>query len=204
MNIINVYILITALIFLFFYKKSWKYSGYIFLILSISLVNEFIQISHAPLYKITSSIYIISIILLWLSILTRTLEVPAGTARSVLALFVIVSLINILWIERFSFNKITFIAGSFIYLLTFIIFSFKKLKQEDVQFFSKAEFLLISAPLLFFLGLSFLFGFRSYKLTGTFVSGNITLYTAIAYFVNIIYYSLINLYIFKKRKESHA
>ena len=75
------------------------------------------------------------------------------------------------------------------------------LKDENIGFFKSNHFILISSPIIFFFGLSILFGFNSMKLIKTIVFGNVTLYRFIIIFVNIIYYSLLNIYIIKEKRD---
>jgi len=101
------------------------------------------------------------------------------------------------------FNKIIMIVGALLYLIIFIILSSKNLNFERIDFFKSNHFILISSPIIFFFGLSILFGFNSKKLFDTIVFGRTNLYNFIIIFVNIIYYSLLNIYIIKEKKD-HA
>lgn len=104
----------------------------------------------------------------------------------------------------YVFNYWTFVASAFLYLLLFIYLSFEKLKMEELNFLTSNGYLLLCAPLLFFLGLSFMFGFGSRLITASPVYGNIVLYDCIIYFVNIVYYGLINVYLFRLKHNHYV
>lgn len=103
-----------------------------------------------------------------------------------------------------KFNYYTFITGAFIYIMTFVYESFYQLRKENFPFFLSNNYLLLSAPVIFFFGLSFMFGFKSKEVTSNIVFGGIKLYDIIIYFVNIVYYSLINIYIYREKKLANA
>ncbi len=115
-------------------------------------------------------------------------------------IFLSFSLGNFLFIEGSKLNYLTFILGALIYLMLFIFESFSQLKNENLSFFKSTTYFLLFAPVLFFLGFSFLFGFRNFDLRNTIVFGKTDLYTFICYFVNLVYYTFINSYIYKERK----
>ncbi|MEO8517525.1 MAG: hypothetical protein ABI426_12295 [Flavobacterium sp.] len=103
-----------------------------------------------------------------------------------------------------AFNFSTFIVGAFLYIVAFILESFNHLKQENFDFFTSNDYLLLLAPVFFFFGLTFIFGFKSKELATTVIFENIKLYSFIMSVVNIIYYSLLTIYIYKEKKQSHV
>ena len=105
-----------------------------------------------------------------------------------------------LWNHFNEFNNVNFIIGTAIYASIYISESFKLLQNENLAFFQTNLFLLISAPLIFFFGLSLMFAFNTHELSTHIVFFNIKLYTFINYFVNIVCYTLINYFIFKEKK----
>jgi hypothetical protein len=105
------------------------------------------------------------------------------------------------WEGTKSLNNYSFVLGTFIYVISFILFSFKFLKQEKFSWLLSNNYLLLISPILFFLGHSFMFAFDSQSLYYTKLFKNINLYPIVSYFVSIIYYSLINLYIYKENKS---
>ncbi len=113
--------------------------------------------------------------------------------------------INLFFIETSShFNYYSFVASAFIYITIFIYESFFQLKRENFKFFTSNNYLLLCSPLFFFFCLSFLFGFKSRSVTSHVLFDKIKLYDFVIYFVNFIYYTLINIYIYREKKLKHA
>ena len=136
---------------------------------------------------------------LWLKILLRD---DYSYQKKIIGCYIFFSSIIYGFIDTTNFfNKIIMIVGALIYLVLFIVISYKNLKDENIDFFKSNHFILISSPIIFFFGLSILFGFNSMKLIKTIVFGNVTLYRFIIIFVNIIYYSLLNIYIIKEKRD---
>ncbi|MCF6130939.1 hypothetical protein [Flavobacterium wongokense] len=102
-----------------------------------------------------------------------------------------------------KFNQDIFVFGSLAYLVVFIIVSINNLKEEDLDFFTSNNFILISSPLLFFLGMALIFGFKNKELNNQDVLG-MKFYELVNLFGNITYYSLVNLYIYKEFKQKNA
>ncbi|HLA56560.1 MAG TPA: hypothetical protein VK623_10690 [Flavobacterium sp.] len=125
--------------------------------------------------------------------------------KASLIVFLAFSIINLLMFEGFSrFNFYTFIIGALLYIVLFIQDSFYRLKHEDFAFFQSNNYLLLFAPILLFLGLSFVFGFKSHSLNSTVIFGNVKLYGFIVCFVNIVYYVLINIYVNREKKMKYV
>jgi len=201
-NTINpiVYLVFTTFtIGLFFLKKSKLINIFLFIILSNYFITELFSI-FLNYYSIpVAFLYNVSIILqfvFWLLILSKILK-----KQSLLFVYLFIAFATISFFYKFtSFNNYNFIIGSILYLILYITENFKLLNQEKIDFFQSNEYFLISIPILFFLGMCFLFSFNLKSLTKTIIFGKTNLYTLINYFVNIIYYSLINIYIYKERK----
>jgi len=141
---------------------------------------------------------------LWLVLISEVF-LNKKAASILLAAFLLFSIINLFFGEGLTnCNFNTFIVGAFIYISIFIYESFYQLKKENLSFFLSNNYLLLSSPILFFFGLSFVFGFKSRELAETTIFGNIRLYEFIIYFVNIIYYTLINIYIYREKRLKHA
>ena len=176
----------------------------ILLILSISIFSEiFYSLLMINNITITSAVnvYVVIHSVLWFKIIEKNIT----TFIVISLVFICFAISNVFWIEGFvKFNTLTFILGAAIYLFLFLILIINNLKNEKFILFKTNYFILISSPVLFFVGLSFIFGFKSKALTTHVVFNNIKLYTLINYFVNIIYYSLINIYIYRERKLQHA
>lgn len=137
----------------------------------------------------------------WLKILLKD---DLSYQKKIIGSYIVFSIIMYGFIDPTNFfNKIIMIVGALLYLIIFIILSSKNLNSERIDFFKSNHFILISSPIIFFFGLSILFGFNSKKLFDTIVFGRTNLYNFIIIFVNIIYYSLLNIYIIKEKKD-HA
>lgn len=122
-----------------------------------------------------------------------------------LSSFIIFTMVNLIFIDGVShFNNYTFVIGAFIYVIIFIYESFYKLKQESFSYFLSNDYILLFSPVLFFLGLSFYFGFKNSSLGDINIFSSIKLYDFIGYFGNIIYYTLINIYIYREKRLRNA
>lgn len=140
---------------------------------------------------------------LWLSLLLKSVK-KRDIYRLIFILFV-VSYLLIFYFDGVSdFSCLAFVFGAFIYLIIFIVESFYELQREAFSFFLSNQFLLLSAPILFFIGLSAALGFQDRALIRTVLFSNVSLYEFIAYFVNIIYYTLIIVYIYREKKLKDA
>lgn len=135
--------------------------------------------------------------LLWLYILYRNINMKLLT-KFLGIMYLIFSAATNLFQESLSkFNGYLMIVGAFIYLVLFIIESFYELQKENFSFFSSHNFILLFSPIMLFLGFSIGFGFQSTDLLEQEVFG-INLYDFISHFVSVVYYSLINVYIYKE------
>lgn len=174
----------------------------LFWILSVCFFTEIISkiftYNDMPLWHLYNFSFIIHNAY-WLKIILRGKN---SKQKIIIGSYVIFSIITLFFINKISFfNKTIMIVGSLMYLISFIILSYKNLKSENIDFFKSNHFILISSPIIFFFGLSILFGFNSEKLIGTRVFGDTNLYRFIIIFVNIIYYSLLNIYIIKEKRD---
>lgn len=106
--------------------------------------------------------------------------------------------INAIEIEGFfALNYNTYLLGALGYIIIFLIDSFKKLSHEKFSYFYTNEFILLSAPIIFYFGTSLMFGFRGKEITKTVIYNDFDLYHTIIYFVNLIYYTIVNLFIYR-------
>lgn len=139
---------------------------------------------------------------LWLNVALKDARVWAKWP--ILAFFGIFALCNFSLFEGpAAFNYNTFIVGSLLYLTIFITLCLYRLQAENLSFFTSGYFVLISAPVLFFIGMCAIFGFRSHELAVTKLLG-FPLYTLVNRASNLIYYLLLLLYLFKQKKTTHA
>jgi len=203
MNFTQLLVLISFFVVLITYDRRNKLHFILLAILSVSLINEIICLIFLYQKVDIGLVYTLNTLThhsLWLFLLFQISQ-RKMLGRIVLAVFLTYGIVNMLSFEGLQkFNYNTFIFGAFLYLIFFIWESFYRLKKEDFSFFLSNNYLLIFAPVLFFFGLSVIFGFKSRELSVTVVFGGIPLYTVIGYFVNIVYYGLINLYIYRERK----
>lgn len=208
-KLISLYIAITFIIVIIMLDLKKKNNKFLFIIIAVCLITEIVSlllvISNQTHYiGLTYTISMIIHAYLWLKLLFSEVLKRKATAV-MLAAFLLFSFTNLFFGEGFvkcNFN--TFIFGAFTYISIFIYESFYQLKKENFIFFQSNNYLLLFSPVLFFFGLSFVFGFKSKALAETHVFVNLGLYDFIIYFVNIIYYTLINIYIYREKKLKHA
>jgi hypothetical protein len=199
---IDYYILLTWVIALFQINKS-KYYRLIFFVLSVSLITIITTIGFILCKLNFTIIFNLSFIVhntLWIYLL-YVINKSYNFFLYLIAFYTIFSVFNLFFIEKFNLNYYTFILGSVIYVVLFLFLSFEYLKKEILDYFVSNNYIIMFAPILFFLGFSFMFSFRELNLRKTILFYNITLYNFISNFVNIIYYSLINLYIYREWRD---
>ena len=202
MNPIQFLILIT-----FFNVFRLRFNNLINLLLLLILITSFLTEFFASIlfyFKINLNIlYSLSFIVhnvLWLMLLSN-LVMNRKKSIIITLLYLSLCLCDFLLLKgKFTLNYNFFIYGSILYLILFIFSSIKNLKNENLFFFQSNEFILISSPIIFFVGLSLIFSFKSNSLNSIIIYKDFNLYELFIYFVNIIYYSLINLYIYRERK----
>ncbi len=146
-----------------------------------------------------NNIYIILSFFLWLLLLKESTGFQK--ANYFILVFVLFSLFNLFFYELYNkLNTKTFVCGTFIYLLLYIYVCFVKLKQEKLDFFMNNDFILLSSPILFFVGFSLMFGFKNKILNDVVLFYNIKLFDIISNVVNFTFYTLINIYNYKAAK----
>lgn len=178
--------------------------NYLILIISSGIFNEFI----CNFYKLekenfsfNSNIYLLIYSFFWFLILLEKSKFKKQIIY-ILIFFIFFWTIDFLFVARVThFCTNSFILGALLYLVIFIYQSFYELQNENLSFFQNNDYLLQSAPILLFLGLSFVLGFKNKALQNTLIFGTTNLYQFISYFVNIVYYTIINVYIFKEKKS---
>jgi hypothetical protein len=119
----------------------------------------------------------------------------------IIASFIVFNIISYCYINIcMEFNCDAFVFGALSYITAFIIENYFRLEKEELAFFQSNNFLFLSAPILFFLGMSFLFCFKSHTINSIKVYRNVSLFTFTTYFVNTIFYGILLLYIYKEKK----
>lgn len=204
---LKIIVLLTLLSGLLFLDRKKQIHRHLLTILWVCFLTEAIN-SILIVNKKTIGLFVsISIIIhhgLWIWMLAKN-AAQKNAAFLLLGCFLLFGLINISFFEGTKeFNDYTFVFGAFIYIIIFIYESFCKLRLENFDFFTSNTFILLTAPVLFFFGYSFMFAFNSKNVTSFLLFGQLKLYTFISYFVNIVYYSLINLYIYREKKLKHV
>lgn len=202
LNFITIYTIVTLLVAIVFYKSYRNYK-LLLVIVTLNVVTEL-----GALYCIINKQSIVSIYnfnfiahqTLWLYLLTSVFK-KHQKEWFLLSSFLGFSLINLLFIEKNELNYYTFLLGGFIYLIYFMTKSFFNLKQEKLLIFTSKTFILLSAPILYYVGFIFILGFRNSELRNIVIMGE-DLYSVISLIVNIIYYSLLIVYIYKSRKSN--
>ena len=171
-------------------------------ILSICLSNEIITLFFVTYNVNNAMLMTINIILhhsFWLLLLSKNIAIKR--VIFIVPTYIALSIASVLLSGSYTkFNYNAFIAGALLYIAVFIYACFRELKRENFAFYYSNTFLLLTAPVLFFLGLSFIFGFRSHALAVTPVIMDIHLYAMIGFVVNLIYYALLNGYIYSENK----
>lgn len=206
LNPIKIIVVLTFLVGLLFLNYKNTTQRKVLGILLICFVNEIVALVLKAQNLSIDSLYNINIILhntLWLMILGNYLK--KQTLLVILNIHLLFGIINVFFFEGWNkFNYYTFVFGALLYTILFIYLCFLALQKEDLNFFQSNDFILLFAPVLFFLGLSFMFSFKSRQLTSTPIFEGIKLYTFINYFVNGIYYLFLNVYIIKEKKMTHV
>lgn len=164
----------------------------------ISTILKYFDFNRQMLYSVSFIIYHS----IWLFIITNISELK-NWKRIILSSYITFGLVNLFFIEKSDLNHLTFIVGGLMYICLFLYYSYQQLNQENLSYFTKNEYLLLFVPVIFFFGFSFMFGFRNSEVRDAIIYSDIDLYTFIGYFVNLIYYSLANLYIYRERKLQH-
>ncbi len=139
--------------------------------------------------------------IMWLLIVKKSACFPSVVGGLTIA-FTTFCLCNLFFIEGWqNFNIYSVILGAMLYLIIFLVESFYQLKKENFHFFFSNHFILLTSPILFFIGISVMIGFRSKALVSTIVFNNYNLYFTIITIANIVYYSLVNLYIYREKRK---
>lgn len=203
---IRFYILLTFILAIILRDKKKYYHKMVLLIIFIGLINEFLSafLSFQGIsIKINTNIYALVNSSLWIYILFKNFK--NNFYLLLIIFYLIFGVSNLIFMRNLvQFNVTNFIVGAIIYLIIFIIESYNHLKKENLNFFLCNNYILFSAPVLFFIGFSLMLSFRSKELTSCLILDDIKLYTLVGNFVNIVYYTLINIYILKERKSQNG
>lgn len=207
-NPVKIIVLLTFLHALLGLPKKTILNRLTFLIISFSLFMEVfnsILIYIGEPISLFTSISIIFYFSLWLY-LFKLVNLPYLKKQiyTILSVYILFGFVNAFHFQSNGFSFYTFVVGSLIYIILFLILSFTCLKKEELSFFQNNAFVLLFSPILFFLGLSFMFSFSSKTITSYKIFNEISLYTLVNYSVNFIFYTILNYYIYKERKLENA
>ncbi len=206
MNLINIITAITLSIFLFNRNKDKKIDNLLLIILVISFLNEvlsyFLVIEHKNI-AINSSVYAGCLLFCWLQIMM--IHFNNKFKPVVLFVFAFFAGINLLFFDGlYRFNSYTFLFGSSLYIVIFCFNFYNLLRREVLNSIRNNDFILILSPLLFLIGFSLIFSFKTKSIDTIKIFNFLSLYSFISYFANMVYYTLINIYIFRERKLKNA
>lgn len=188
------------------YGLQWKNKmhRYVICILTVFVLNEVVttlQYAYATNFKTNFTITTVIHSMLWLLILKDSVRSPK-IVNGLLIAFITFCLCDLFFIEGWVlFNCYSFVVGAFMYLILFLFESFYQLKRENFPFFFSNQFLLLMSPVLFFIGMTFMLGFKSHGIISEVIFGKVDLYRIIITVVNIVYYSLLNIYIYREKKK---
>jgi hypothetical protein len=193
-NVVKILVLFTFVHFLFKFDKRKTVHRWVLAILTLSLANEILS-SVFRYFEINihfnSSIYTIVHTVLWLGLLGHISKRTKLTSNLAIA-YLFFAVVNLMWIDGVRmYNVYSLILGALLYVLVFIYDSYMRLREEDLTYFSTNEYVITAAPILFMIGFGMLYGFRNKALSETRVLG-MTLYHAVCYFINIVYYGMLN------------
>ena len=198
------YFIIAILIWscVFYVKKKINLVVILLLIFNVGneLFSNYLKINN---YSNIFNYNIYSIIhnYIWLYIISKVV-LKLKQRIILLSIYLIITVLNLFVIgDLYIFNFYNFILGAFIYLMIFLWKSCYNLLKNKLVFFTSNYFILLSAPLLFLLGLSLMFAFHNKLLIQTLVFKNTNLYTVICYTSNFVYYTLIAIYFYREKME---
>lgn len=202
-NPIKVVVLLTLLFALYKLNTKEKLHCYLLTIIVLCFLTE-ITLSICAYFDLPSRIpYLISILIhhtFWLLVLRENVAFKISINYGI-GFFWAFAVLNFLYIEwNDKFNYYSFIVGASIYLLFFILESYRQIHKENMIFFISNKYILLFAPLLFFYGLSLMFGFKNSSIRAHIVYANLSLYGFIINVACVAYYSLINIYIYREHK----
>lgn len=204
-NTTRLLVLITFIASLLLLNLKNEKNKLLLAILSVSFITEAtaVILINTDNRGLIGLIYSLSVIFhngLWLFLLIKSVS-KSEYLNYLLVSFILFGIYNLYFLEGvIKFNYLTFIISALFYIIIFIYQSFAQLKQENFPFFESNNYILLFAPILFFFGMSFMFGFRSHAITSVIIFADIKLYKFINQFVNCIYYLLIISYIYREKK----
>lgn len=151
-------------------------------------------------YAIPLNIYTIITFGLWILILSQVIGKLKKIGVFIFLIYTSIAMLLDFYFGFSNYNFYNWIIGTLFYTILFLYESFIQLKEENFSFFLNRNFILLFSPVLFFMGVSSIFGFQSEKIAHIKIVYLFNLYDLINITVNLIYYGLINIYIYKEHK----
>ena len=180
---------------------------YTLVILTIALVTEVINtifVFNNKSINLCASISFGISIMLWLLILESVVYFKT-VFKALFYAFCGFALANVIFFEGAKdFNTYTFVIGAFVYIIIFLYESFFQLKRENFQYFLSNIYILIFSPVLFYFGFTFYFAFKDSIIGNKIIIWKYTLYDIIALFINLVYYTMVSIYIYREKKLKNA
>lgn len=196
-------ILLTYCIFLYYYKYQKTEAKLLFWCLTAGVLNEVVSVLFT-IYKISihfnTTIYVIIHGFLWLQII-KTISTQKKIIVLATTVFLTFAVVNLFLIEGLkTFNTLSFILVAILYIIIFIYDSYMELKIENLNYFTSNSYILLVAPVFYFICFSLSFGFKNHNLNQILLFGNTSLYAVIACFANFFYCVCIIYYVYKENK----
>ncbi len=201
---IRIYIVFSLIWCTVFYVKK-RENQYLVSILLLGIVCEIITLMFKNQSHINHgnvNIYFIFLNVFWFLIFYE-LSYNKQRVLWTLVAYLIFCIVNLEFLE-IGLNYNLLIVGALLYLVLFVVESFVQLNNENLSFFQSNKYLLLFCPVMFFLGLNFILAFKSSSISTTKIFWNVTLYQLINYPVNIIYYTLMNAYMFTEKRNKNV
>jgi hypothetical protein len=201
-NLVKIIVFLTVVYALVKLNKANTIHRIVFAILFINfgteLTTSILKILGVPYTKV-SLLNIIVENCLWLYLLGK-ISAKRQVAMVLIGTYVAFSVLNYVWIQGpDQFNYYTFMSGAFLYLVFFFVESFNQLEKEEFPFIFSSNYLLLCAPIMYLFGGSFMFAFISSAVTKVILFKR-DLFSIVIDYVIIVYYVLINIYLYKELK----
>jgi hypothetical protein len=176
---------------------------YVLLIIGLGILNElssnYFKMFHWSI-AFKCNVYVLLHAILWFLLLLDLSKFKKNIRYLPWAYFLFCMIDMVIFLPSLAFSSTNFIIGALLYLVIFIYESFYRLKQEDYGFLQSNAYFLLASPLLFFLGMSLILGFESAALNKVVVFEGMTCYQFFGIFVNVVYYTLLNIYMYYEKR----
>ncbi len=188
-----------TLIFFFWKRNENKVLMMVLSFTAANVILTKIFLNYNIDINLITNIHIIVCHTLWLVLLAKITHM--GSIKYFIIIWLLLSIVNFFFVENpFHLNSKTFISSAMLYVVVYIFACIKRLSDERLDYFFNNNFILISSPILYLIGYSMMFGFKSKTLNNATFFNCIKLFDLICYFANYIFYTLITVYIYKEEK----